>query len=71
MEKCCTISVPEAALRLGIGRVTAYRLALEGSLPALRLGKQLRVPVAALDALLAGQKAAGAGCACAHDKGGA
>ncbi len=49
-----TMTVPEAAVRLGIGRNLAYGLARRGELPgALRLGRSLRVSVAALDAVLA------------------
>ncbi|MGD0165957.1 MAG: helix-turn-helix domain-containing protein [Gaiellaceae bacterium] len=52
--RCETISVDEAAKRLGIGRVLAYRLAAAGEIPALRLGKRLVVPVVQLEALIAG-----------------
>jgi len=48
-----TISVPEAGRRLGIGRNSAYEAARRGTIPAIRIGKLLRVPVAALDRLLA------------------
>lgn len=51
-DDCATISVPEAGRRLGVGRCTAYELARIGHIPALRLGKKLRVPVAALEQLL-------------------
>ena len=41
-----TISLPEAANRLGISRGTAYTLYREGKFPApvLRIGRLLRVP---------------------------
>jgi len=43
-----TMSVMEAATILGLGRVTAYRLAANGGIPAVRLGRKLRVPTEAL-----------------------
>jgi len=48
-----TISVEEAGRRLGVGRGLAYELARRGEIPALRLGRRLVVPEAALDLLLA------------------
>ena len=54
-----TITVPEAARRLGIGRTLAYEAARQGELPTIRMGTRLLVPVAALEALLAGTKPAG------------
>ena len=48
-----TVDVPTAAKILGIGRGTAYALIAEGRLPALRLGRRLVVPKAALEKLLA------------------
>jgi len=48
-----TISVPEAGRRLGLGRDASYEAARRGELPALRFGRHLRVPVIALDRLLA------------------
>jgi len=56
MNETETISCSEAAQRLGIGRAVAYRLARSGVIPALRLGKQLRVPVAALEEMLRNPK---------------
>lgn len=47
-----TITVEEAARRLGIGRSLAYSLIREGSLPHLRLGSRIVVPVSALQRLL-------------------
>ena len=52
MRKAETISCAESGRRLGIGRMTAYRLARTGTIPALRLGKQIRIPVAALEEML-------------------
>ena len=49
-----TLSVPEAGERLGISRNGAYAAAKRGEIPTIRIGKLLRVPVAALDRKLAG-----------------
>ena len=43
-----TLSVPEAGRLLSVGRNVSFRLAKEGVIPAIRLGKKLRVPKAAL-----------------------
>lgn len=53
-----TLSIPEAAERLGIGRNSAYDAARRGEIPTIRIGKLLRVPVVRLERLLAGDKAA-------------
>ena len=47
-----TISALEAGRLLGVSRNVAYRLIHEGTIPALRLGKKLRVPLEALDEML-------------------
>jgi excisionase family DNA binding protein len=47
-----TLTVPEAAERLGISRNAAYEAAARGELPTLRIGRRLVVPVAALTRLL-------------------
>lgn len=47
-----TCSVPEAGEVLGIGRNAAYRAAHDGTIPTLRLGRRLVVPVPKLLALL-------------------
>jgi excisionase family DNA binding protein len=47
------LSVEEAAELLGISRGLAYELVHRGELPALRLGRRLVVPVAALEAMVA------------------
>ncbi len=47
-----TMSVVEAGRRLGIGRNVSFRLAKEGVIPALRLGKKLRVPTVAFERML-------------------
>ena len=53
-----TVTVKEAATLLGIGRDTAYAAVRDGTLPSIRLGKRLVIPIAALNKLLseAGQE---------------
>ncbi len=48
-----TISIDEAAVRLGISRHSAYQAAANGELPTLRLGRRLLVRRAAFERLLA------------------
>lgn len=50
------LTIEEAGARLGVSRPHAYKLAKEGQLPVLRLGKRLVVPVAALEKWLADVK---------------
>jgi excisionase family DNA binding protein len=50
-----TVSVPEAAKALGIGRGAAYEAARRGEIATIRLGKLLRVPLAWLERKLAGE----------------
>lgn len=47
-----TLDPVQAGRVLGVGRNTAYRLIHDGTIPAIRLGKKLRVPCAALHELL-------------------
>jgi len=47
-----TLSVEEAGVLLGISRGLAFRLVREGKIPALRLGKRLRVCRPALEKML-------------------
>ena len=49
-----TMTVPEAAKVLGIARSTAFRAAHDGSIPTIKIGKRLLVPVAALEKKLEG-----------------
>jgi excisionase family DNA binding protein len=51
---CQTYSLREVMQLLGIGRDMAYRLVREGKIPSLGLGKRIRVPKPALDAMLSG-----------------
>jgi len=47
-----TITVPEAARVLECSRDSAYRAALAGELPTLRLGRRILVPVPKLLTML-------------------
>lgn len=47
-----TVSIEEARQLLGIGRTLAYAAARRGELPALRIGRRVVVPVAAIERLL-------------------
>ena len=53
------LTVPEVARALRIGRNHAYELIRDGRLPALRIGRAIRVPRAAVERLIA--QAGGAG----------
>lgn len=55
-----TLTVDETAERLGISRNGAYDAIRRGELPALRIGRRLVVPRAALDRLLTGAAERGA-----------
>lgn len=46
------ITVADAAERLGISTMTAYRLIGAGDMPAVRVGGQIRIPVEELRAWL-------------------
>jgi hypothetical protein len=49
-----TISVPEAGKRyFGLGRESSYDAAARGDIPVIRVWRLLRVPVAAMERLLA------------------
>lgn len=47
-----TCSVERAALIIGVGRCTAYEAAASGSLPTIRVGRRLLVPVPRLLTML-------------------
>ena len=51
-EERQTLTVEEAAEILGIGRNSAYEAVKRGEIPALRLGRRLLVPRAALERIL-------------------
>ncbi len=52
-----TVTVPEAAQLLGIGRDNAYRAAASGQLPTIAIGRRLVVPVPRLLAMLGAEVA--------------
>jgi excisionase family DNA binding protein len=47
-----TLTIPEAAKLLGIGRSAAYEAARRGDLPTLSFGRRRVVPSAALEQML-------------------
>ena len=48
-----TMSVPAAGRKyLGVGKNTAYAAARSGQIPTIRIGRLLRVPIAAMERLL-------------------
>jgi len=49
-----TLTVEEASIVLGIGRTAAYEAARRGQIPAIRIGRRLVVPRAALGKMLSG-----------------
>jgi excisionase family DNA binding protein len=52
--ECQTVSVEDAGKILGYSRNTAYEAVKSGEIPAIRIGRKLRVPKAALERLLQG-----------------
>jgi excisionase family DNA binding protein len=55
-NECKTISVPQAGRDyFGLGRGASYEAAKRGDIPTIKIGRLLRVPVAALDRLLEGR----------------
>ena len=49
-EAPLTITVPEAGKRyFGLSRGSAYAAAANGQIPTIRIGKLLRVPIAAME----------------------
>lgn len=65
LEGRLSVSIPEAALLLGLSRNSAYAAAERGELPTIRLGHRILVPVAPLKALVASAstpKDADSGC---------
>ncbi len=56
MEQCKTMTVPEAGRTyFDLGRNASYEAARRGDIPTIRIGRLLRVPVAALDRKLNGE----------------
>lgn len=52
-SKRLTMTIPEAAEKLGIGRNQGYEAARNGQIPTIKIGKRLLVPVTALENKLA------------------
>ncbi len=53
------LTVEEAAQRLGIGKTLAWELVWNGELPSVRLGRCVRIPLAALEEWIAQRVAEG------------
>ncbi len=53
-DECATISVPDAGRRyFDLSRDGSYDAAKRGDIPTIRVGRKLRVPVAAMERKLA------------------
>ena len=52
-----TLTIEQAARRLGIGRNQCYEAAHRGDIPVIRIGKRLIVPRVAFERMLAGEAA--------------
>jgi excisionase family DNA binding protein len=48
------LTLTDVATRLNISRMTAYRMVKAGKLPAVRVGRNLRIRPADLEAFIAG-----------------
>lgn len=48
-----TLTVDEAAVKLGISRPVAYRAVKRGEIPTIKIGRRILVPISALEKLLA------------------
>ena len=53
------LRIPEAAVLLGIGRTTLYKLIDEGELAVVHIGRAVRVPKVELHAFVARQRRTG------------
>lgn len=47
-----TMSIPDAAVLLGVSRSAAYRAVTRGEIPSVRVGRRLLIPTAKLYHLL-------------------
>jgi excisionase family DNA binding protein len=52
-DSCLVLTVPEAAALLGVSRAFALELVARWEIPAIRLGRRIVVPRAALNDVLA------------------
>jgi excisionase family DNA binding protein len=50
-----TMTIPEAARKLGIGKNEAYAAAKRGEFPTIKIGCRVLVPRAALERLMRGE----------------
>lgn len=50
-----TYSVEQARRRLGVSRPTMYRALRDGTIPAIRVSRAWRIPIAKLERLLSGE----------------
>ncbi len=48
-----TLTVTEAATFLGVSRHFAYQAVREGSIPSIRIGRRILIPIQAFEQLLA------------------
>jgi excisionase family DNA binding protein len=56
-QGCLTVSVPQAGRLLGYSRNTTYEAVQRGEIPAIKIGRKLRVPLAAIERMLSGSSA--------------
>lgn len=49
MQNLVLLRMEEAARRLALGRATLYEIVARGEIPVVRVGRAIRIPVAALD----------------------
>ena len=52
MNDKLTLTVPETAKRLGIGKNLAYEAIQRGEIPSIRVGHRLLVPISALESMM-------------------
>jgi len=55
-EECRTLTIADAAARLGIHRQTLRAAIERGDLHAVRIGRRWLIPIAAIDELLEGRR---------------
>jgi len=53
-----TMTVVEAGKMLGISRPTAFARVADGSIPSIRMGRRILIPIRAIERLLNGQQPA-------------
>lgn len=60
METRLTVTVDEAAEKIGVSRVSLYNAIKRGEFPVIRIGRRIVVPIAALERYLANAGSCGA-----------